>query len=46
MTDEFTPYIAIPHSSHRPERIDALLKKRIKQFVLERRRKLWQEKGL
>lgn len=46
MTDEFIPYIAIPRSSHRPERIDALLKKRMKQFVLERRRKLWQEKGL
>ena len=46
MTDEFTPYIVTPRSAHRPERIDALLEKRMKQFVLERRRKLWQEKGL
>lgn len=46
MNDESTHYIAIPHTSHRAERIDALLKKRMKQFALTRRRKLWQEKAI
>ena len=46
MNNECTPYIATPHVSHRLERIDALLQKRMKEFVLARRRKLWQEKGI
>jgi len=49
MTDESTEstlYIATPQTSRRPERIDALLEKRMKEFILARRRKLWREKGL
>lgn len=38
-------YIATPHTSHRPERIDALLEKRMKEFLLLRRQKIWQEEG-
>lgn len=43
MNDKSTQYIAIPHSVSRPERIDALLERRMKQFLLARRRKLWRE---
>lgn len=46
MFDESTLYIATPQTSHRPERIDTLLQKRMKDFVLARRRKLWQEQGV
>jgi len=46
MNDEPSPYIAIPITTHRPERIDTLLQKRMKDFVLARRRKLWREKGV
>lgn len=46
MNDESTPYIATPHVRHRPERIDVLLEKRMQQFLLARRRKLWQEEGV
>ena len=46
MTDESTLYIATRQTTHRPERIDTLLKKRMKHFLLARRRKLWQEEGV
>jgi len=46
MNDESSSYIATPISTHRPERIDALLQKRMKDFVMARRRKLWREKGV
>lgn len=45
MNDESTPYIATRWTIRRPERIDTLLKKRMKEFLLARRRKVWQEKG-
>lgn len=45
MTDE-SIYIEIPRANHRPERIDALLERRMKEFLLARRRKVWQEQGL
>lgn len=46
MNDTSTPYIATPHTSHRPEHINILLKKRMQQFLLARRRKLWREEGI
>jgi hypothetical protein len=46
MTDESISYIATPRVSHSPERIDTLLEKRMQQFLLARRRKLWQEEGV
>ena len=46
MNDESTPYIATPRTCRRPEQIGALLEKRMKDFVMARRRKLWQEKGI
>lgn len=39
-------YIKTPRTQTRPMRIDVLLEKRIKDFLLARRRKVWQEKGL
>ncbi len=45
MTDETTSYIAIPRTTHRPERIDNVLAKRMKEFMLMRRQKIWQEEG-
>ncbi len=45
MTDESVAYIATPHSTHRPERIDTLLEKRMKEFLLARRQKIWREEG-
>ena len=36
-------YIETPHSTHRPERIDAILQKRMKDFLLARQQKLWRE---
>lgn len=44
MNDE-SLYISTPHMMHRPVRIDAILAKRMQEFLLERRRKLWQEEG-
>lgn len=47
MNDEFTSiaqhYIETPPTAHRPERIDTILKKRMKDFLLTRQQKLWQE---
>ncbi len=45
MNDESMEYIATPQSQSRPTRIDALLKRRMEEFLLERRRRLWQESG-
>lgn len=45
MNDESAVYIATPRTPHRPERIDALLEKRMKEFMLARRQKIWQQKG-
>ena len=35
-----TTYIEIPRLNRRPERIDSVLKKRMKEFTRERRRRL------
>jgi hypothetical protein len=43
MTDESPTFIETPHSSHRLERLDVLLERRMKEFLLERRRRLWLE---
>ncbi len=47
MNEEFTSiaqhYIEPPPTAHRPERIDTILKKRMKDFLLTRQQKLWQE---
>lgn len=45
MNDETKPYIATPRTSHRPERIDSLLKKRMQEFLLRRRQQMWQKAG-
>ena len=45
MTDESLIYIVTPHVARRPERIDALLEKRMKEFLLLRRQKVWQQEG-
>ena len=44
MNDE-SLFIAIPRTACRPTRIDAILEKRMKEFLLERRRRLWHEGG-
>ena len=44
MNDE-SLYIATPHTVQRPVRIDAILAKRMREFMLARRRKIWQEEG-
>ncbi len=44
MNDE-SLYIATPRSARRPVRIDTILAKRMQEFLLERRRKVWQEEG-
>ena len=36
-------YIETPHTAHRPERINTILQKRMKEFLLARQQKLWQE---
>ncbi len=41
MIDESTAFIETPRSSHRLERINILLERRMKEFLLERRRRLW-----
>lgn len=43
MADESNSYIATPRTKHRPERIDALLARRMKEFLLARRQKIWRE---
>ena len=43
MTDESLIYIVTPHVARRPERIDALLARRMKDFLLARRQKIWRE---
>lgn len=45
MSDESISYIETPHTHRRPERIDVLLEKRMKEFLLLRRQKLWQAEG-
>ncbi len=42
MNDNLT-YIATPRTHQRPERIDALLEKRMREFLLVRRQKMWRE---
>lgn len=41
-----TRYIETPRTAHRPERIDAILQKRMKEFLLARQQRLWQEGAL
>ena len=41
MFDESTTFIETPRTLHRLERIDVLLERRMKEFLLERRRRLW-----
>lgn len=41
MNDESATFIETPRTSHRPERIDVLLERRLRDFLLERRRRLW-----
>ena len=36
-------YIATPLSRKRPVRIDAILEKRMREFLLARRQKIWRE---
>lgn len=43
MESESTSYIETPHTTHRPERIDELLAKRMREFLLARQQRLWQE---
>lgn len=38
-------YIETPHSPIRPEKIDTILQRRMREFVLRRRQKQWQEMG-
>lgn len=46
MNDESKPYIATPRTAHRAERIDSILEKRMREFLLRRRQRLWQERGV
>lgn len=41
MFDESTVFIETRRTLHRSERIDVLLERRMKDFLLERRRRLW-----
>ena len=43
MNNESFSYIEVPRSKQRPERLSVLLERRMKTFLLERRRKLWHE---
>lgn len=45
MNDESKPYIATPRTKHRPERIDSILEKRMKEFLLRRKQRLWRQEG-
>jgi len=38
-------YIETPHSTRKPVKIDALLEKRMREFLLARRQKQWLEIG-
>lgn len=38
-------YIETPREASRPEQIDVLLEKRMKEFLLARRRLVWLEEG-
>lgn len=38
-------YIETPYSPIRPEKIDAILQRRMREFMLRRRQKQWQERG-
>ena len=38
-------YIETPQMSRRPEKIDALLEKRMREFMLARRQRRWMEAG-
>ena len=44
MNDE-SVFIAIPRSTTRPIRIDAILEKRMKEFLLARRQRMWRAEG-
>lgn len=41
--NESLTYIATPRTKRRPERIDAILEKRMREFLLARRQKAWRE---
>lgn len=43
MNDLPTCYIQTPQTTHRPERIDTILEKRMKDFLLARQQRLWRE---
>ncbi len=43
--DEPVRYIETPRRPARPERIDTLLAKRMREFLLARRQKVWREEG-
>lgn len=38
-------YIETPRTATKLEKIDALLEKRMREFLLERRRRIWREAG-
>lgn len=38
-------YIETPHIINKPEKIDTLLEKRMREFLLSRRQRQWQETG-
>lgn len=42
MNDESKPYITTPRTPSRPERIDSILQKRMREFLLRRRQRIWQ----
>lgn len=44
MNDELT-YIATPRTAHRAEPIAEVLERRMKEFMLARRRKIWTQEG-
>lgn len=43
MNDGSKSYIATPRTAHRPERINRILEKRMREFLLRRRQMLWQQ---
>lgn len=45
MNNTSAVYIEIPHNQQRPECINTLLEKRMKEFLLMRRQKIWQREG-
>lgn len=45
MNNESAAFIEIPHSHHRTVRIDTILETRMKEFLLARRRRIWQEEA-